>query len=166
MGGLKLRSELLIFTGKVPRSQHCRQNGALLTRKLEIRNVILFYFFLFYFYFFLLLTCGGRWISWGSRLSPVCGRHWQHVLVAGDRKKINCIQLREKSIKKDMSRCITQIHGCLRASAAVMRLAGLTVNIWLMRFLASGVTVSHSGDGYYDDNSRQRKKRAACVISK
>ena len=30
-----------------------------------------------------------------------------------------------------------------------MRLAGLTVNIWLIRFLASGVTVSHSGDGYW-----------------
>ena len=43
---------------------------------------------------------------------------------------------------------LTQIHGCLRASEDVMRLAGLTVSILLIRFLASGVTVSHSGDGY------------------
>jgi len=44
---------------------------------------------------------------------------------------------------------LTQIHGCLRASAAETRLAGLTVSMLLMRLLASGVTVSHSGDGYY-----------------
>ena len=44
----------------------------------------------------------------------------------------------------------TLIHGCLSAWAAVIRLAGLTVNILLMRFLASVVTVSHSGDGYYN----------------
>lgn len=44
-------------------------------------------------------------------------------------------------------RQLTQTHGCFSASCAVMRLAGLMVNIWLMRFLASGVTVSHSGDG-------------------
>lgn len=43
---------------------------------------------------------------------------------------------------------LTQIHGCLRASAAVILLPGLTVNIWFMRFFASGVTVSHSGLGY------------------
>lgn len=42
---------------------------------------------------------------------------------------------------------LTQTHGCLRASWAVMRLAGLMVSIWLMRFFASGVTVSHSGEG-------------------
>jgi len=42
----------------------------------------------------------------------------------------------------------TQIHGCLSASAAVMRLAGLTVSMLLIRFFASWVTVSHSGDGY------------------
>ena len=44
---------------------------------------------------------------------------------------------------------LTQIHGCFNASDAVMRLYGLTVNIWLIKFFASGVTVSHSGDGYY-----------------
>lgn len=44
---------------------------------------------------------------------------------------------------------LTQTHGCFRASWAVILLAGLMVNIWLMRFLASGVTVSHSGEGNY-----------------
>lgn len=48
-----------------------------------------------------------------------------------------------------MAAILTQTHGCFRASWAVMRLAGLMVSIWLMRFLASGVTVSHSGDGNY-----------------
>lgn len=43
----------------------------------------------------------------------------------------------------------TQIQGCLRASEAVMRLEGLIVNILLIRSLASGVTVSHSGEGNY-----------------
>lgn len=43
---------------------------------------------------------------------------------------------------------LTHIHGCLSASDAVTRLAGFTVNIWLIKFFASGVTVSHSGDGY------------------
>ena len=46
---------------------------------------------------------------------------------------------------------LTQTHGCLRASCAVILLAGLMVSIWLIRFLASGVTVSHSGDGNYRD---------------
>lgn len=41
----------------------------------------------------------------------------------------------------------TQIQGCLSASVAVTLLAGLMVNILLIRSLASGVTVSHSGDG-------------------
>ena len=36
----------------------------------------------------------------------------------------------------------------MSASCAVMRFEGLTVNILLMRFFASGVTVSHSGEGY------------------
>lgn len=52
----------------------------------------------------------------------------------------------------------TQIQGCLRASAAVMRLLGLMVSILLMRSLASGVTVSHSGDG----NCQERHRNRAC----
>ena len=44
---------------------------------------------------------------------------------------------------------LTLIHGCLSACVAVIRLEGLTVNIQLMRFLASAVTESHSGDGYW-----------------
>ena len=50
-------------------------------------------------------------------------------------------------------RVLTQIHGCFSASAALIRFAGLTVNILLMRFFASGVTVSHSGDGYCNSKS-------------
>ena len=42
---------------------------------------------------------------------------------------------------------LTEIQGCFRASAAVMRFPGLIVSILLMRSLASGVTVSHSGEG-------------------
>lgn len=55
---------------------------------------------------------------------------------------------------------LTQTHGCFSASCAVMRLAGLMVNIWLMRFLASGVTVSHSGDGNYEGKPRTREPKA------
>jgi len=54
----------------------------------------------------------------------------------------------------DVSECVethTQIQGCLRASEAVMRLEGLIVNILLIRSLASGVTVSHSGEGNYKE---------------
>lgn len=47
---------------------------------------------------------------------------------------------------------LTDIQGCFRASAAVMRLDGLMVSILLMRSFASGVTVSHSGEG----NCQQR----------
>ena len=47
-------------------------------------------------------------------------------------------------------RALTHIQGCLSASTALMRLLGFTVNIQLMRFFASDVTVSHSGDGYCD----------------
>lgn len=50
----------------------------------------------------------------------------------------------------------TQIQGCLRASAAVMRLLGLMVSILLMRSLASGVTVSHSGDGNCQGETQTR----------
>ena len=45
----------------------------------------------------------------------------------------------------------TQIHGCFKASEARIRLAGFTVNILLIKFLASDVTVSHSGEGYYNN---------------
>ncbi len=50
--------------------------------------------------------------------------------------------------RKGKASQLTQIHWCLRASAAVMRLAGFIVSIELMRFFASEVTVSHSGAGY------------------
>lgn len=48
----------------------------------------------------------------------------------------------------------TQIQGCLRASEAVMRLLGLMVSILLIRSLASGVTVSHSGDGNWQRQAK------------
>lgn len=44
---------------------------------------------------------------------------------------------------------LTQIHGTLRAWSAVMRFFGFTVSMLSMRLLASGVTVSHSGLGYW-----------------
>lgn len=50
---------------------------------------------------------------------------------------------------------LTEIQGCLRASEAVMRLAGLIVSILLMRSFASGVTVSHSGEGNF---KRERER--------
>lgn len=49
------------------------------------------------------------------------------------------------------TKTLTQIQGCLRACSAVILLAGLMVNIWLIRFFASGVTVSHSGDGNWEE---------------
>lgn len=38
-----------------------------------------------------------------------------------------------------------------------MRLAGLMVSILLMRSLASGVTVSHSGDGNFKNKSLEKE---------
>jgi len=48
----------------------------------------------------------------------------------------------------DATRSLWQIQGCLRACSAVILRPGGTVSIELIRFFASGVTVSHSGDGY------------------
>lgn len=63
----------------------------------------------------------------------------------------DCWGIRQRSWGADgcvcRARALTQTHGCFRASWAVILLAGLIVSIWLIRFLASGVTVSHSGDG-------------------
>lgn len=50
---------------------------------------------------------------------------------------------------------LTQIQGCLSASCAVIRLDGFTVNMLFMRFFASGVTVSHSGEGYCETIHKQ-----------
>ena len=54
----------------------------------------------------------------------------------------------------DATRSRWQIQGCFNASAAVIRFAGLTVSIELIKFFASGVTVSHSGEGYYISDCR------------
>ena len=59
---------------------------------------------------------------------------------------------------------LTQIQGCLRASVALIRLAGLTVNILLIRFLASGVTVSHSGEGYCNTNIHKHQVHKFSLI--
>lgn len=52
---------------------------------------------------------------------------------------------------------LTQIHGCFKASAAVILLFGFTVSIWFIRFLASGVTVSHSGEGYLKKKTHKHR---------
>lgn len=54
--------------------------------------------------------------------------------------------------------CVTPTHiqGCFRASEAVTLLAGLIVSILLIKSLASGVTVSHSGDGNCDSGQFYR----------
>lgn len=65
---------------------------------------------------------------------------------------------------------LTDIQGCFRASAAVMRLDGFMVNILLMRSFASGVTVSHSGEGncqskgtrVRDCRERQKEQKPLC----
>ena len=59
-----------------------------------------------------------------------------------------------KTVESLMGWLLTHIHGCLSASCAVIRLAGFTVSILLIRFLASGVTVSHSGEGYCQQQNR------------
>jgi hypothetical protein len=62
---------------------------------------------------------------------------------------LSLLQWEEGVMQGSERQQLTQIHGCLSASEAVMRLLGLTVSMLSMRFLASGVTVSHSGDGYF-----------------
>lgn len=58
----------------------------------------------------------------------------------------------------NMWKLLTQIHGCFSASEAVIRFAGLMVSILLIRSFASGVTVSHSGEG-------NLRKICICVVS-
>lgn len=43
-------------------------------------------------------------------------------------------------------RSLWLIHESFKAISAVIRLSGFVVNIWRIKFLASGVTVSHSGE--------------------
>ncbi len=58
-----------------------------------------------------------------------------------------CCNVKMEGQKWRFSCELTEIHGCLSTSAAVMRLDGLMVSILLIRSFASGVTVSHSGEG-------------------
>lgn len=61
---------------------------------------------------------------------------------------------------------LTQIQGCFKASLAVILFPGLTVSIRWISVLASGVTVSHSGEGYCKEenascdweNAKKRKQ--------
>lgn len=75
------------------------------------------------------------------------GRHGGAVLQ--DNKNNNSVTAPhfQSLARRAVVETLTQTQGCLRACSAVILLAGLMVNIWLIRFLASGVTVSHSGDG-------------------
>ena len=72
-------------------------------------------------------------------------------------RKRETMSNREETERKSVCvSVLTETHGCLRASWAVILLAGLIVNIWLIRFLASGVTESHSGDGNYTHTHTHR----------
>lgn len=70
---------------------------------------------------------------------------WGHFLLAMMRVSVVVLDVSER--RRRHRGALTQTQGCLSAWSAVIRLAGLIVNIWLIRFLASGVTVSHSGEG-------------------
>lgn len=59
----------------------------------------------------------------------------------------------------------TQIHGTLSAWSAVIRFFGFTVNMLSMRLFASGVTVSHSGLGYWKKEQNERKLKAYWVLN-
>lgn len=71
-----------------------------------------------------------------SFVRPWCEYRWKYVTS----QSFFCF-------RSQWRRPLTQTQGCLSAWSAVILLAGLIVNIWLIRFLASGVTVSHSGEG-------------------
>lgn len=90
-----------------------------------------------------------RWISSGTPQSPVCASSMPLWTVAGRKTKEELTGLMTGREEKEhnVGQWLTQTHGCLRASWAVILLDGLMVSIWLIRFLASGVTVSHSGEG-------------------
>lgn len=87
-------------------------------------------------------------------LSVHTGRHRGAMLGGRSHTIITLITNSEQCRWCRTSESLTEIQGCLSASAAVIRLDGLMVNILLMRSLASGVTVSHSGEGNYEEQSR------------
>lgn len=93
-----------------------------------------------------------EWKKQNKTEQCIMGVYFQNKSPDTEKKK----KIKRLQVKKQKG-CfwLTQTHGCLRAWSAVIRLAGLIVNIWLIRFLASGVTVSHSGEG----NWRRRKKK-------
>lgn len=76
--------------------------------------------------------------------------HIHYVL----KQTINCFVCQVMVL--NLLNILTQIHGCFSASDAVIRFAGLMVSILLIRSFASGVTVSHSGEGNF-------RKKYTCV---
>ncbi len=94
--------------------------------------------------------CAWHWISSSSPQSLDDEPCWQHALFAeNEQKKLNVVFRPQNQSSSKGTTTLTQIQGCFKASSERILLAGLTVNIWLIKFLASGVTVSHSGDGYW-----------------
>lgn len=81
-----------------------------------------------------------------SSSRSLCSFHLSSILT-----RCNVSRWRDVQRMNGCLETLTQTHGCLRASWAVILLAGLMVSIWLIRFLASGVTVSHSGEGNWSD---------------
>lgn len=90
-----------------------------------------------------------------DRLLPVhAGCHSGTMLGRGSHAAVRAFKMCNLNIFISRKETLTEIHGCLRASAAVIRLDGLMVSILLMRSLASGVTVSHSGEGNYEEEKK------------
>lgn len=81
----------------------------------------------------------------GQKLSS---KHLHYVL----KQTISWLVCQE--IPLNLWKLLTQIHGCFSASDAVIRFAGLMVSILLIRSFASGVTVSHSGEGNFRKNTQ------------
>ena len=75
--------------------------------------------------------------------------YWKRLWFIGVDKK-HCCPFRDDSIKKLIIGKHTQIQGTFSACSAVMRFFGFTVSMESIRLFASGVTVSHSGLGYWN----------------
>lgn len=73
-------------------------------------------------------------------------------------QQIQSIHTVTTHVRASVCVCVTPTHiqGCFKASEAVTLLAGLIVSILLIKSLASGVTVSHSGDGNWDSGQFYR----------
>ena len=81
-------------------------------------------------------------------MTPYCGLLFPSALIVPSNFHCLFVNRCDIALPEGGHTILTHIHGCLRASEAVIRFAGFTVNMLFMRFFASGVTVSHSGEGY------------------